>query len=125
MRFVLVDTDIFIEVLRGRNPELAREWIALLEESTLLFYSPVTVAELIHGIEEDERPDLLLRFEQMTCAPLDREVGLQAGNYLQRFHPSHNLDIADALIAATAAVHGMRLWTRNRKHFPMSDVSFF
>jgi predicted nucleic acid-binding protein len=125
MRFVLVDTDIFIEVLRGRNPALARKWIALLEEGNLLFYSPITVAELIHGIEEDERPDLLLRFEQMTCAPLDREVGLQAGNYLQRYHRSHSVELPDALIAATASVHGMLLWTRNRKHFPMPDVSFF
>jgi predicted nucleic acid-binding protein len=123
MTFVLIDTGIFIEVLRGRNPELVHKWIALLEGSTLLFYSPA--AELIHGVEEAERPDLLLRFEQMTCAPLDLEVGIVAGNYLQRFHPSHNLDIADALIAATAAVRGMRLWTRNRKHFPMPDVSFF
>ena len=125
MRFVLVDTDIFIEVLRGRNPELARKWIALLEAGTLLFYSPITAAELIHGIEDAERPDLLLRFEQMTCAPLDMEVGIQAGNYLQRYHLSHNVELPDALIAATAAVHGMLLWTRNRKHFPMSDVSFF
>ncbi len=76
MRFVLVDTDIFIEVLRGRNAEMVHKWIALLEGSTLLFYSPVTAAELIHGIEEAERPELLLRFEQMTCAPLDLEVGI-------------------------------------------------
>jgi predicted nucleic acid-binding protein len=125
MDAVLVDTDIFIEVLRGRNPELARRWIALASAESLLFYSPVTVAELIHGVEESERPDVLERFEEMACAPLDLEVGIQAGNYLQRFHRSHGLQVADALIAATAAVYGMRLWTRNRKHFPMTDISFF
>jgi predicted nucleic acid-binding protein len=125
MRFVLVDTDIFIEVLRGRNSELTRKWIDLLEAGTLLFYSPITAAELVHGIEEAERPDLLLLFEQMTCTPLDLDVGLRAGNYLQRYHRSHSVELPDALIAATAAVHGMQLWTRNRKHFPMSDISFF
>lgn len=121
MDAVLVDTDIFIEVLRGRNPDLVRRWVALAGADALLFYSPVTVAELIHGVEESERPDLLLRFEEMSCAPLDLEVGLQAGTYLQRFHRSHGLQVADALIA----VYGMRLWTRNRKHFPMSDISLF
>lgn len=125
MDVVLVDSDIFIEILRGRDRDLARRWVALIESGALLFYSPGTVAELIRGIDESERPDLLMRFEDMTCAPLDREEGLLAGNYIQRFQRSHSVLLGDALIAATASVHNLRLWTRNRKHYPMSDVSFF
>jgi predicted nucleic acid-binding protein len=29
------------------------------------------------------------------------------------------------LIAATASVHQLKLWTQNRKHFPMKDVQFY
>ena len=46
----------------------------------------------------------------------------RAGIYLRQFHRSHGLDIGDALIAATAAVHGCALWTRNHKHYPMKDI---
>ena len=35
------------------------------------------------------------------------------------------MEIADALVAAAASLSGMRLWTLNRKHYPMEDVRFF
>ena len=50
------------------------------------------------------------------------DIGRRAGGYLRQFRRSHGLDIGDALIAATAAVHGCALWTRNRKHYPMKDI---
>ena len=50
------------------------------------------------------------------------DIGRRAGGYLRQFHRSHGLDIGDALIAATAAVHGCALWTCNRKHYPMKDI---
>jgi predicted nucleic acid-binding protein len=34
------------------------------------------------------------------------------------------LELGDALIAAAATTSGVRLWTRNRKHYPMADVRF-
>ena len=34
-------------------------------------------------------------------------------------------DIGDALIAATVAVLDVRLWTRNRRHYPMKDLAFY
>jgi predicted nucleic acid-binding protein len=45
-----------------------------------------------------------------------------AGDYLARFHSSHGMGIGDALIAATAYVHDLRLWTGKRKHYPMRDI---
>ena len=38
---------------------------------------------------------------------------------------SHGVQLGDALIAATAAVHDAELWTRNRKHYPMRGLRFF
>jgi len=52
-------------------------------------------------------------------------VGRRAGAYLARYAKSHGVEIADALVAAAAVTSGLRLWTLDRKHYPMSDVSFY
>jgi predicted nucleic acid-binding protein len=38
-----------------------------------------------------------------------------------RYGKSHGVGLVDALIAATAKLHGYRLVTLNKKHFPMLD----
>ena len=45
--------------------------------------------------------------------------------YLARYARSHGVEIADALIAAAAVTAGLRLWTLNRRHYPMPDVAFY
>lgn len=42
-----------------------------------------------------------------------------AARWLNQYRPSHGLDIIDAVIAATARVHGLELIALNLKHFPM------
>jgi predicted nucleic acid-binding protein len=53
---------------------------------------------------------------------LDERVGRKAGSYRLHFDASHGVEIADALIAAAAHVHGMTLCTRNLRHYPMRDI---
>jgi len=55
----------------------------------------------------------------------DAAIGRRAGEYLHRFAKSHPVEPGDALIAATASLHNLKLWTRNRRHYPMTDVAFF
>jgi predicted nucleic acid-binding protein len=55
---------------------------------------------------------------------LDAKIGRQAGDYLARYAKSHGVEIADALVAAAAAMSGLRLWTLNRRHYPMPGLRF-
>jgi predicted nucleic acid-binding protein len=41
------------------------------------------------------------------------------------YRKSHGLQLAGALIAATAGMNGAEFWTRNRKHYPMAEIRFF
>ncbi len=56
---------------------------------------------------------------------LDAVAGRHAGAYLARYAPSHGLELADALIAAAAATSGLRLWTKNTRHYPRPDLEFY
>jgi len=119
---VLIDSDILIEVLRARDPDILSAWRDLAASDAAVVYSPVSAAEIWYGARQPEGAAIAGLFSAMTCAPIDAETGRKAGEYLRRYRRSHGVELGDALIAAAAAIHGLRLWTRNRRHFPMKDV---
>ncbi len=51
---VLVDSDILIEVSRGRNVDVVSKWIDLSNSDAAVLYSPVSVAELWAGARPNE-----------------------------------------------------------------------
>jgi predicted nucleic acid-binding protein len=85
----------------------------------------VTVAELWHGARPQEYQILNALFVAVHCIPIDIQIGQRAGDYLRQYAKSHHVELGDALIAATASVHKLELWTRNRRHYPMKDIDFF
>ena len=121
---VLVDSDVLMEVSRGRNAEVFDQWRQLSESDDPILCSPVTVAELWRGARPTEFESLDKLLSVMICVPIDRQVGRTAGDYLRKFARSHALELADAMIAASAAIHGATLWTRNRRHYPMPELRF-
>lgn len=125
MTSVLIDSDILIEVSRGRDAGLVAQWDRLARSQAALACSPVTVAELWHGARPREHKILQDLFAVLQCVPIDLEIGRRAGDYLRLFAKSHSVELGDALIAATASVHGLELWTRNRRHYPMKGLAFF
>jgi predicted nucleic acid-binding protein len=122
---VLVDSDILIEVSRGRNTDLISRWAVLSHSDVAVLYSPVSVAELWAGAHPAEHDVLTNLFRALTCVPIDTETGRQAGDYLRRYRKSHGVELGDALVAAGAVVNSAALWTRSRKHYPMKDLAFF
>jgi predicted nucleic acid-binding protein len=122
---ILVDSDILIEVCRGRDASIVARWLQLSRSETAVLYSPVTAAELWAGALPSEHNLLRTLFDALACVPVDHETGQHAGDYLRRYRKSHSVGLGDALIAATAIRNQALLWTRNRKHYPMKDLSFY
>ena len=83
------------------------------------------MAELWHGARTKEEGTLEALFAAIHCVPIDSKIGVRAGEYLRQYAKSHNVELGDALIAATASIHNLQLWTRNRRHYPMGDVAFY
>lgn len=103
MADLLVDTDIFIDHLRGA--------VELKAGRHRLHYSVITRAELFAGTSgTDLAARVLSPFREI---PVDRDVAERAG----RIKREIGLRMPDALIAATALEHRLGLVTRNAKHF--------
>jgi predicted nucleic acid-binding protein len=101
---LLVDTDVFVDHLRG-----ARE---LTVGRNRLFYSVVTRCELFAGRSADETV-ISVMLGALTELEVERAVAEQAG----RLRRHLGMRIPDALIAATALQHGLALWTGSVRDF--------
>jgi len=100
---ILVDTDIFIDHLRGSTE--------LKPGRHRLHYSVVTRAELFAGSSaSDLVAQLLAPFREIK---VDRSVAERAGRVARECQ----IRLPDALIAATALENRLSLTTRNRKDF--------
>jgi predicted nucleic acid-binding protein len=122
---VLVDSDILIEVTRGKNAVVISKWLELSDADASVLYSPISVAELWAGARPKEHDFITNLFRALTCVPIDEQTGNLAGAYLRQYSRSHSVEVADAFIAASVVASGAKLWTQNRKHFPMKEISFF
>ena len=112
----LIDPDVLIDYLRD-YPD-AVSYMEAQQERLLI--SVVTVAELYAGVREGEERVRLERFlRAFDIIPLDLLLAVQGGLYRRDYRKSHNVGLADALIAATATQWQVSLVTLNRKHFPM------
>jgi len=122
---VFIDTDVVIEVLRGRNREFTENWQRLAASQVAILISPVTIAEVGAGARPKEQVAIARLFSPLICVPIDGLVGHRAGEYLLQYAKSHSVEIGDALIAASAVQSKSALWTRNRKHYPMPELKFY
>lgn len=133
MMYVL-DTNVVSELRKARTGKIdtnVATWAESMEASDL-FISSITIMELELGILSVERRDAiqgsLLRswFEQHVLPefsgrtlPVDTAVALRCA----RLHVPDKRGERDALIAATALVHGMTVVTRNVVDFEPTGVS--
>jgi predicted nucleic acid-binding protein len=113
---VLFDTNVLIDFLRDR-PE-AVKFLSVQPEKPCI--SVASALELYAGVASRREEQQIERlFEQAKLLPVSMEIAKRAGVFVRVFQPSHSVEAIDAIIAATAEHHGLRLATLNTKHFPM------
>lgn len=112
---LLLDTDVLVEVLRGR-PE-AVSWLGSRSVSTVGI--PVIAwMELIQGArDQSEREKIVGRFAAHSILHLESGDSRAASAWFVAYWLSHKVGILDCLIAAIAVRVGAPLYTFNTAHF--------
>lgn len=122
MNKALVDTDIFSEVLKAIDPNVARNAGAYRQAHGVLTLSSITVMEVVRGFEKRQSRRKLQAFlsaiaveEVLDFRPSDAELAGRISGELDRV--GQPIGMADPMIAATALTRGLELVTGNTAHF--------
>ncbi len=112
---ILIDSDVLIWLTRGHVGAEAR-----LAQTSPWQISTITYLELAQGCRskvELQRVKRGLSVKQTKILPLTPAISERAMTLIDAHALADGLQLADALIAATALEHGLTLLTGNTRHF--------
>ena len=112
---MLIDTDVIIWYMRGNSNALKT-----IEQHKGFAISVVTYIELVQGMRNKKELLLLrkaLKLWDTKIIYITEEISSKAMFYVEQHYLSHSVELADALIGATAVSHGLSLLTGNDKHY--------
>jgi len=121
MKTALFDTNILIDHLKGR-PEARACLQNCLQQKVKMACTVITRIELLSGMRPDEEHLLELFLSSFDKIELTDTIAGTAGKYMNQYRKSHGINMADAIIAATAQHTGSKLYTLNMKHYPMEEI---
>ena len=111
---LLIDTDIFIDYLKGMSPAKA----VFRSRDIDIYCSILTKKELLSkpGLKNSERKKIISILRGLKSISIDPDISLKYSDLLSKYH-DNRLQPPDAIIAATAWSKKLPLLTRNRRHF--------
>jgi tRNA(fMet)-specific endonuclease VapC len=119
---VLLDTDIYSEVIKAINPTVTQNAIAYRQANGVLTLSVVTVMEIVRGFQQNQSVRRLNDFLTAVASedvlifdqPAAELAGRIEGELVRTGRP---IGMADTMIAAIALTQGLELATGNTAHF--------
>lgn len=117
---LIIDTDIILDILRGRDVHVRRNAQQYTAQYPLYPVTQITLTELAHGFYKREGGFETLNrvLQQCEVIALTDADAILAGEILARLeNMGQTIGMADTLIAAIAINSGRTLVTANEKHF--------
>ena len=112
---MVIDTDVLIWYMKGNEKAYNT-----IENSKNFFISVVTYMELVQGMRnKNELSTLRKTLHEWNAEILyiSEEISVKAMFFVEQNYLSHSIQLADALIGATAIVYGQPILTGNDKHY--------
>ena len=121
---VLCDTNIFIHAFNGDAKTISA--LQSIGYDNILL-SSITVMELYQGMgNKKELQEMKKKIKYYDVIEVDVEISKLATQLIDQFNLSHGLLIPDAIIAASAVVHQIELFTYNVKDFQfIPDIKLY
>ncbi len=114
MEMNLLDTNVLIEILKGNEKTI--EQVKGLNRA--LCVSSISVMELYYGAFNKTEIKQIDKFVSLfEIIHISEPISSEATTLVKTYAKSHNLDIPDSLIAATALLNKHSLLTYNVKDF--------
>lgn len=118
---LLLDTSVFIDVLRGLETAVTFLRDAVEQDQELWSVSVVRT-EVLAGMRKGEEADTLALLDGVKWLDVTVELADDAGELARRYLRSHRgVDTVDYLLGAGALALGARMCTSNIRHFPMLE----
>ena len=121
LRPFLVDTDVLIDFLRGREQAVS----FVNRHSDRIIMSTIAVAELHAGVRggkaDPEQAALESFLSLFRVVPVSDAIARLGGLYKRDYGASHGIGLADAVVAATATLEDADLKSLNVRHYPMFE----
>ena len=118
---IIFDTDILIWILRGREDIIQKVEHLIRETNGYVYITPIQIAEIYAGARKREIKQIEKLLSCFKKIEINEEIGNLAGNFMNKYRKSHGVELADSLIAACCKFYNFKLWTLNKKHYPMMD----
>lgn len=116
MNFVLIDTDVLIDL--SANVKQAIDTVKALETEFTVAVSTITVMELTVGCRNKTELRNMERFlERFEVCPLTEKVSSLAVGLLKKYRLSHGLLLPDALVASTVIANDIPLASKNQRDY--------
>jgi len=121
---VLCDTNIFIHAFNGDAKTISA--LQSIGYDNILL-SNITVMELYQGMgNKEELQEMKKKIKYYDVIEVDVETSKLATQLIDQFNLSHGLLIPDAIIAASALIHRIELFTYNVKDFQfIPDIKLY
>ena len=117
-----IDSDVLIWHLRGERRALNLLRTLSQKAEYELWTGAMQRAEIVFFMRPGEEEETELFLGQFKTAPVDQAIIDTAGALYRKWHPSHGIDVNDAILAATAMKTGGIIYCLNRKHYPMTGL---
>ncbi len=112
---MVIDTDVLIWYMKG-NEKAQRA----IENSKNFFVSVVTYMDLVQGMRNKNELNNFRRALhgwKSEILYISEEISVKAMFFVEQHYLSHSIQLADALIGATAIGYGLPILTGNDKHY--------
>lgn len=117
---VICDTDVMIDYWDAANPRHTSTKVTLETAIELdnVVLSAITKMELMSGATNKTDMEWISnKLSRFNIALVNDDITLKAFDLIQNYRLSHGLSLPDGLIAATALITGLELFTYNTKDF--------